>query len=452
MSRRATILIVDDERLIRWSLAERLGEEGHRVLEAGDGATARQLASDADLILLDWRLPDVDGLELLKGFRRDGVEAPVLMMTGHATIERAVLAMKEGAWHYATKPLDLDEIAILVERALETSRLRRQVEVIRARESAPYSFDRIIGESPAMHEAKSLLAKIAATPASTILLTGESGTGKDLAAKAIHYHSARAENPYMNITCSAIQDTLLESELFGHERGAFTDAKRQKRGLLQVADGGTVFLDEIGETTPGVQAKLLRFLEDKTFRRVGGERDISVDVRIIAATNRDLAGEVTAGRFREDLYWRLRVLPIELPPLRARTGDVPLLVQFYLEEFARTLRKPVKGITNAAENALNAYRWRGNVRELKNAVERAVLLANGPLLDVRDFLLPRATTGDETLAATVVLPDGGCRLVDVERSLVVQALARTADNRSRAARMLGLTRDQIRYRIEKFGL
>ncbi len=452
MSKVATILIIDDERLIRWSLAERLGEDGHRVLEAGDGATARQLCGEADLILLDWKLPDADGLDLLRGFRADGLDAPVLIMTGHATVERAVAAMKEGAWHYATKPLDLDEIALLAERALETSRLRQQVQAIRARESAPYAFDNIIGSSPAMTEAKLLLAKIAATPASTILLTGESGTGKDLAAKAIHYNSDRADGQLMNITCSALQDTLLESELFGHERGAFTDAKRQKKGLLELADGGTVFLDEIGETSPAIQSKLLRFLEDKAFKRVGGERDIRVDVRIVAATNRDLADEVAAGRFREDLYWRLRVLPIELPPLRERAGDVALLVRYYLDDFARNLRKPVRGVTDAAMQHLRTYNWPGNVRELKNMIERAVLLADGPMLDVRDFLIPRARSENTTLAATVVLPESGCKLVDVEKSLVIQALDRTGGNRSRAARLLGLTRDQIRYRVEKFGL
>ena len=281
--------------------------------------------------------------------------------------------MKQGAFHYANKPFDVEEIALLVERALETTRLRREVHTLRATQAKPFSFNRIVGESAAVRSVRALLQKIAASPASTVLLTGESGTGKDLAAKVIHYASARANQPFMNITCSALPETLLESELFGHERGAFTGADRQKRGLIESADGGTVFLDEIGDMVPALQAKLLRFLEEKTFKRVGGSQDLRVDVRVIAATNRTLEDEVRKGHFREDLYYRLNVVPIVLPALRQRSDDIPLLVNYYIDNYNAEFRKRVTRIAPDAMSHLKVYPWPGNVRELRNAVERAML-------------------------------------------------------------------------------
>jgi transcriptional regulator with GAF, ATPase, and Fis domain len=297
---------------------------------------------------------------------------------------------------------------------------------------------------------KALLQKVAASPASTVLLTGESGTGKDLAAKVIHYNSSRSAKPFVNITCSALPEALLESELFGHERGAFTGADRQKRGLFEMADGGTVFLDEIGEMVPGLQAKLLRFLEEKTFKRVGGSSDIRVDVRVVAATNRKLQDEVRAGRFREDLFYRLNVLPIALPALRERPDDIPLLVAFYLEAYNAEFRKRIVGVAPEAMQRLQSYVWPGNVRELRNAVERAMLLAEGTTLVSDDFTLGAA--GSTLLSDQVELPPAGIQLDQLERSLVVQALERTGWNQTRAAALLGLNRDQIRYRIEKFHL
>jgi len=358
--------------------------------------------------------------------------------------------MKHGAYHYANKPFNVDEIALLVAKALETTQLRREVRALRASQAQPYSLDRIVGESDVMVGIRALLQKIAGSPASTVLLTGESGTGKDLAAKVLHYASDRAAKPFMNITCSALPEALLESELFGHERGAFTGADRQKRGLLESADGGTVFLDEIGEMVPGLQAKMLRFLEEKSFKRVGGAVDIRVDVRVVAATNRTLAHEVKEGRFREDLYYRLNVLPIELPSLRARPGDIPLLVNYYVDAYNREFRKRVIGVDAAALNALKSYGWPGNVRELRNVIERAMLLTEGTTLTLGDF--PVAAAAPVRLTEQVDLPAGGIDLEQLERSLVVQALERSGWNQTKAASMLGLNRDQIRYRVEKFKL
>jgi DNA-binding NtrC family response regulator len=448
---RPTVLVVDDEKLIRWSLKERLQSAGYHVLEAGDGAEAlRQLDEEPELVLLDYRLPDTDGLELLKRIKEITPETPVILVTAVSSVKSAVEAMREGAYHYVNKPVDLDEMLILVAKALETRALKREVATLRKTTSAPYGFDQIIGTSPAMAQVRTLLAKIAASPATTVLLTGESGTGKDLAAKAIHYASDRAQGPFQNITCSALAETLLESELFGHEKGAFTDAKTQKKGLFEQADRGTVFLDEIGEMAPQLQAKLLRFLESKTFKRVGGTQDITVDVRLIAATNRKLEEAVAAGQFRGDLYYRLRVLPVELPPLRERRGDLPLLAAHYIAIFNREFKKNVRGISKEALRQLELLPWPGNVRELKNAVERAMLLAEGSELLPGDFLL--GVSGTDAAASVFALPAGGVDLEELERDLVRQALQRTGRNQTQAARLLGLNRDQIRYRIEKFGL
>ena len=446
-----TILVVDDESLIRFALTERLTAEGYRTIEAETAAQALARSEEGvDLVLLDYRLPDGDGLSVLKRLKARDPDALVILLTGMTSVDMAVEAMKEGAYHYATKPFNLDEIAILVEKALETTRLRREVKTLRASQASPYSFDRMVGASPGVAAVKALLQKVAASPASTVLLTGESGTGKDLAAKMLHYNSARSSKPFMNITCSALPEALLESELFGHERGAFTGADRQKRGLLEMADGGTVFLDEIGEMVPALQAKLLRFLEEKTFKRVGGSADIRVDVRVIAATNRTLQDEVKQGRFREDLFYRLNVLPIALPPLRERSDDVPRLVDFYVDAYNTEFKKRITGVSADAVQQLQKYGWPGNVRELRNAVERAMLLADGDTLTAADFAL--GAGGTVRLGDQVDLPAGGLDLEQLERSLVVQALERTGWNQTRAAALLGLNRDQIRYRIEKFHL
>ncbi len=446
-----TVLVVDDEPLIRYALIERLTEAGYRVLEADSAAGALVKSEDGvDLVLLDYRLPDGDGLAVLKGLKERDPDVLVILLTAYSSIETAVEAMKQGAYHYVNKPFNLDEIALLVEKALETTQLRREVRSLRASQAQPYSFERIVGDAPALVAVKALLKKVATSPASTVLLTGESGTGKDLAAKVIHYNSSRASKPFMNITCSALPEALMESELFGHERGAFTGADRQKRGLFEMADGGTIFLDEIGEMVPGLQAKLLRFLEEKTFKRVGGSVDIHVDVRVISATNRNLRDEVKESRFREDLFYRLNVLPINLPPLRERRDDIPGLVTFYVDAYNVEFKKRVAAVSTDAMRHLQAYAWPGNIRELRNAVERAMLLAESNTLQVDDF--SAATGGGARLDDKVELPASGINLDDLERSLVVQALERTGWNQTKAATLLGLNRDQIRYRVEKFSL
>ena len=374
-------------------------------------------------------------------------EASVLNETASKT---AVVLMSDAVTAFGPSGFDPSQLAEAVRLTL-TPRDRGRRPSEPGRRAVSHSFESLVGESPPMQRTKRLLRRIASSPASTVLLTGESGTGKGLASRLIHYNSKRAREPFVNITCSALPEALLESELFGHEKGAFTDAREQKLGLLEIADNGSVFLDEIGELSPGLQAKLLRFLEERAFRRVGGSQDILVDVRIIAATNRDLRAEVDAGRFREDLYYRLSVVPIEIPALRERREDLPALVAHYLSVLSQDLGRAVRGITLEAERLLESHDWPGNVRELRNVLERAVLLADTEVLDVSDFE-SFSETGDLVAHAGVQLPLEGLDLAEVERSLLLQALTRTGWNKTHAAKLLGLNRDQIRYRIAKYSL
>ena len=444
------LLVIDDNHLICQTLEMLLRGEGYQVLVAESGrAGLAKVTPDTDLILLDHKLPDTDGLTMLRRIKAIDPNITVVIMTAYASIDNAVEAMKLGAYDYLNKPFDIELAEGVIKRALETTQLRRDLRSLREEQAEPYAFDKIIGNAQALVEAKRLLERVARSPATTVLLNGESGTGKDLAANAIHFNSGRVSHRFMNITCSALPETLLESELFGHERGAFTDAKRRKKGLLELADGGTVFLDEIGEMTPPVQAKLLRFLEERSFKRVGGEDDVHVDVRIIAATNRDLRKEVQEGRFREDLFYRLNVLPICMPSLRERKDDIPTLVRYYIERFNAQFGKNVQNVSVAALRLLCAYGWPGNIRELRNLVERAMLLVDDRLfLEPDDFLM----SDNGKTSATFSLPPEGVDIEKVERSLVVQALQRAGGNQTAAAKLLNLHRDQIRYRIKKFDL
>ncbi len=450
------ILLVDDEKLVRWSLRERLTSEGFEVDEAENLATAdRRMATDFyDLVLLDHRLPDGSGLERIGSIARDFPETAVVMLTAYGTVEGAVRAIKSGANDYLTKPIDGDALLAVVRRVLDTTRLRRELRRLKEDQKKVHGPANLIGRSPAMRAIFDVVGKVAGSAATTVLLTGESGTGKDVVAKAIHYASDRADRPFMNITCTAVPATLLESELFGHERGAFTDARVGKKGLLELADGGTAFLDEIGDMPPPLQAKLLRFLEDKSFKRVGGTRDIKVDVRIIAATNRNLAEAVREKQFREDLFYRINVVPIALPPLRDRQGDVSLLAQHFVLHFNREFKKNVDGFSRRALAALERYGWPGNVREMRNVVERIMILEPSGTLHLED--LPPEIRGEPGAGhgteQAFRLPPEGVVLEQVEETLVRQALARANENRTHAARLLGITRDALRYKLKKFEL
>ena len=452
------ILIIDDEKLIRWALRKNLSGAGYEVLEAEDGERALEMLEQdgADLILLDVRLPKKSGLEVLEEVIERHAEIPVILMTAFSSVEGAVDAMKRGAFHYLVKPFNHDEVLLLVGKALDTTRLRRELALVRQQQHRQYGTGSLIGKSEKMRQVSELIWKVAASAATTVLVQGESGTGKDLAAKAIHFSSNRAARPFMNITCSALPEALLESELMGYEKGAFTDARERKQGLFEVADGGTVFLDEVGDMGIGLQAKLLRFLEDKTFRRVGGSRDLIVDVRIIAATNRNLEQAVQEGIFREDLFYRMNVIPVEMPPLRERREDIELLVCHFIERFNSEFHKRTKGISDAALELLKRHSWPGNVRELRNVIERAMILENKETLEVDDLPAtlrhPEGGPGSIDAAKAFVLPDEGYGLRRMEREMVKQALEKTAGNQSHAAELLDISRDALRYKMRKFGL
>ena len=445
------ILVVDDDDLIRNVLAERLARRGFDVRVAADLRQARNVLADTlpDVALLDVKLPDGEGTELLAELV-DAHEVPCVMMTAHGTVESAVEALKKGASDYLEKPFGMDRLEATLHVTLERTRLLREVRALRER--SPLAA-RMVGGSPAMRDVLALVEKMAPADSATVLLLGETGTGKGVLARTLHEMSPRRDGPFVNVTCSALSETLMETELFGHEKGAFTDARSLKRGLVEVADGGTLFLDEIGELSIGVQGKLLRFIEERTFRRVGGTRDLRVDVRIVAATNRELEAEVESGRFREDLFYRLSVLPIELPPLRHRRSDVPLLATTFLRGFARELGKRIHGIDREAMELLLHHDWPGNVRELRNAIERAVLLADGDVL--RPSHLPpdlrREGRRHPAPPPEPRLGLGGLDLEDLERRLLREALRLAEGNRTEAGRLLGLSRHQVRNRLLKYG-
>lgn len=450
----ARVLIVDDEKLIRWSLRERLAIDGCEIEEAGTVRAAEALLKRQpfDVALFDLKLPDGNGLDLLRHAARCQPETMVVIITAHSSVDNAVQAMKEGAFDYVSKPFNLDEISMTVKRAVETHGLRHVVRAGLEEKKSAFGLDALVGESEAWRRVKDIVRRVAAAD-STVLLLGETGTGKDMVARAIHYESARAQQPFMNITCTAMPESLIESELFGHEDGAFTGASGRKAGFFELGHHGTIFLDEIGDMPLNLQAKLLRVLEEQAFRRIGGTADIRVDCRVIAATHRDLPQRVEEKSFREDLYYRLSTVPVRLPGLRERAGDVPLLAAHFLAVYNRQMGRDVEGFDPAASDAMQAYGWPGNVREIRNVIERAVLLAPGPRIGVEDLGLGLPGSAPRTGGGHAFpLPAEGCSLEAVQKSLLEQALERTGGNQSRAAELLGLTRDQVRYKSEKFGL
>jgi len=448
------ILVVDDEHLIRWSLEQNLKKQGYEVSTAGSGEDALRLLQEEtpDLVLLDIQLPGMNGMEVLEKVKELEEDVIVIMVTALGVLETAVKAMRLGAYDYINKPFNLDELAIVIKKALETRELKREVAQLRAVQPKRFSIDSIIGGSADLLHVLSMVRKIALSDAGTVLIQGESGTGKELIAKAIHYEGARADKPFMAINCAAVPETLLESELMGHEKGAFTDAKSQKKGLFEMAHGGTVFLDEIGDMPMAIQAKLLRVLEDRTFRRVGGVKDIHVDIRIVSATNCDLLEAIEQKRFRSDLYYRLQVIPIFLPPLRERRDDILVLARHFIESFNREFSKDVRQISPEAENVLVDYDWPGNIRELRNVIERAVILENDETMEYehlpRELVSRSVPAGGSPLIFT--LPAEGIDIEDVERELIRQSLETSDGNQSKAAKKLNLGIDAFRYRMKKF--
>ncbi len=454
----AKILIIDDEKLLRWSLEQNFLKEGYSVISSGNGEEGLNLYKEElpDITLLDVQLPDGSGMAVLEKIKEIDRDAIVIMITAYGDIQTAVRSIKIGAYDFVEKPFNMKKLNIMIEKALETVVLRKEVSQLKNKLSVQYGFDSIIGESEVMRGVFELVQKVARSDATTVLILGESGTGKDLVAKVIHYQSRRAGRPFMEISCTALPEALIESELFGFEKGAFTDAKTMKKGLFELADGGSIFLDEIGDMKLNTQAKLLKAIENKTFKRIGGIKDISVDVRVIAATNRDLEEEVKRGGFRGDLYYRLNVIPIQLPPLRERGKDIVLLARYFINQYNREFRKTVRGLTRETERLFLEYCWPGNVRELKNVIERVMILENDEF--IRPEYLPIEIRSAEFIQRAgpeeldIRIPAGGIDIEDVEKRLIRRALQMTGGNQTKAAKLLNITRDTLRYRMQKYGL
>ncbi|KPL17665.1 MAG: hypothetical protein AMJ92_11430 [candidate division Zixibacteria bacterium SM23_81] len=439
----AKILVVDDERKMCVILKGMLEEKGHHVTAIEDSHKARQLIDrqEFDLVITDLKMVPVDGLELLGAVKKASPETEVVLMTAYASVQTAIAAMKQGAYDYIVKPFDLEEMALLVEKITEKRRLVMENQQLREDLSRRVAHEMVMGNNPKMHQVMSMVDKVAHSDV-TVLIRGESGTGKELVAEAIHRRSPRSAGPLVVVNCAALTETLLESELFGHEKGAFTGAVKRKLGRFELAQGGTLFLDEVGDISPSLQAKLLRVLQEKELVRVGGTETISIDVRLIAATNRNLEGAIREGSFREDLYYRLSVFPITVPPLRERPEDIPVLVEHFLKARGRGLGD----IDEKVLNQLTAYMWPGNVRELENVIERAVILAGRDRIGLAHlpFLAPAEAS---SLSARCEL-----NLEQLERESILRALRQTDGNKTEAARLLGITRRALYSRMERLGL
>ncbi len=450
MSRR--ILIVEDEDKLRRVLQLHLESAEYTVNGASNLQQALPLAASADLVITDLRLPGQDGLDLIRGMHTRGIQAAVIVMTAHGSVDVAVQAMKLGASDFLQKPFSLDHLTTVVEKALSIQRLRTENQELREQLDQRYQFDNIVGRSAAMREIFSTVARVAPTRA-TVLLAGESGVGKDMIARAIHQHSPRRNHSFVKINCTAIPENLMESELFGYEKGAFTGASTSKPGKFEQADHGTAFLDEIGDVPGNIQVKLLRILQERQFERLGSNVTREVDVRIVAATNVDLRAALEEGRFREDLYYRLNVVPINIPPLRDRREDIPFLAMFFVKKLSKDLGVSPKEISPSAIDRLLGHSWPGNVRELENTIERSLVLASGDKLEAADIRLeaPRNSSLHNSDQTTALLPEGET-LEHWEQMMIREALRRANGNKSRAARMLGLTRNAFRYRLSQMGM
>ena len=453
------ILVVDDEPGLRDVLSIMLKRAGYAVTMATDGEEAIELLNKEifDLVITDLKMPKVDGMAVLRAVKSTSPETVVLIITAFASADSAVEAMKQGAYDYLTKPFQVDEVQLIVRNALEKRRLTTENLLLKREMASQSSFAQLVGQSDAMQKVFEVVRKVADSK-SNVLICGESGTGKELVARAIHYNSVRSTLPFVAVNCSAVPETLLESELFGHMKGSFTGAISNKAGLFEIANGGTIFLDEIGDTTPTIQVKLLRVIQEREFRRVGGSQDIKVDVRIVAATNRDLEKAVADGSFREDLYYRLDVIPIRLPPLRMRTSDIPLLVTHFLERFSKESNKPKPVISPEAMHVLLGHEWRGNVRELENLIERVVAFSTEGTVtdaDVRGWL-HRPVVQTQQQGVPLDLTDDGLDLEGlingIEKDLLLKALERSKWVKKKAARMLRLNTRSFRYRLEKYAI
>lgn len=451
------VLIVDDDRFVRMALNEALRTWEYETVEADSVRSAKEqfAAEDPAIVLLDIDLPDGSGIDVLNEIKQSSPDTIVVMITGNVDVGNSVAALRGGAHDFIGKPVRLEELRVTLRNATETRSLRREVKQARAELARGFSFSEIIGESEAMKKALELARRVAESDVTSILLNGETGTGKDLFARAIHFASERADAPYLAINCAALPATLIESELFGYEKGAFTDAKAKKEGLFEQAHGGTIFLDEIGEMELSLQAKLLRVLEEGSFRRVGGLKDIKLDARIIAASNRNLKQEAEAGNFRLDLYFRLSVIQVDIPPLRERGNDVILLAAYYIERVNQKRRgQPLKGLSPEVERIFRNYGWSGNVRELRNVIERASILEDGDLVTSAHLPADMLTSGGYVAnngGSAIMLPIEGVSLETVEFELAKQAVERTGGNLTRASKLLDISRDQLRYKLRKGG-
>jgi len=443
------VLIVDDEANARNALAELLADAGYSVSTASDGRTGllQMEQIDPDVVLTDLKMPGMDGLSLIERGRPLFPHTTFIVMTAFGTIDTAVRAIKLGAESYLTKPLELDAVIAIVDRALERTQLSREAAQLRERFDDRFQFDNILGEHPSMQRLMKNVAQVARSRA-TVLIHGETGTGKELIAAAIHQNSKRKDKPFIRLNCASLSETLLESELFGHERGSFTGAVGRREGRFEQADGGTLFLDEVSEIPGSVQIKLLRFLQEREFERVGGNETLKVDVRVVAATNRNLKQRVDEGRFREDLYYRLKVVQLDVPPLRVRRSDIPLLAQAFLRKYAKENDRPVQGLTEEALQHLMIYPWPGNVRELENAIERAVVMCEGELIDRDD--LPTAAYGDSQNGSVMALIPG-ITMAELERMAILGTLDAVDGSTARAAEILGISQRKIQYRVKEWG-